>query len=413
MQTRLDTDFLRPMFPPLKDGWVFVENAGGTYVPEQVIGRLDEYMRDSQVQPNWNFAASERATERIRTGRRLMAEMINAETDEIVIGPSTTLNIYMLSQAIRPWFKAGDEIIVTEQDHEANVGAWRRLEETGLVVKEWPIDRKTGALRIEALDDLIGPRTRLVAFTHCSNVIGIVHDVPRLAARIRKAGALSFVDGTAFAPHFPVDVKELGADFYVFSLYKIYGPHQSLLYGRRELLLKAGNRNHFFIPPEKTDYTLLPGGPNHELSASLVGLADYFETLDRHHFPEPANSFHARAKRVFGLIARHEERLAQRIRAHLAAKPGVKLVGGTPTSDGRLAPVIAFHVPGKASSKIVAELNARKIAIGHGDFWANRCIRALGLTPEEGLVRIGLAHYNNDADVERLLAALDAALDRA
>jgi cysteine desulfurase family protein (TIGR01976 family) len=411
MSSQLDTEFLRPMFPPLKGGGVFVENAGGTYVPDQVILRLGEYMQDSQVQPNWNFASSIRATERIREGRRLMAEMINAETDEIVIGPSTTLNIYLLSQAIRPWFKTGDEIIVTEQDHEANIGAWRRLEETGLVIKEWKIDRQTGALDIPALDGLIGPRTRLVAFTHCSNVIGIVHDVPQLAARIRQAGALSFVDGTAFAPHFPVDVKELGADFYVFSLYKVYGPHQSVLFGRRDLLLKASSRNHFFIPPEKTEYTLLPGGPNHELSASLVGLAEYFETLDRHHFPQPANSFHARIKRVFGLIAAHEGKMAARIRAHLAAKPGIKLVGGVPTSDGRLAPVIAFHAPGKASSLIVAELNARDIAIGHGDFWANRCIRALGLTPEEGLVRIGLAHYNDDADVKKLLAALDAVLD--
>ncbi|MBL9033197.1 MAG: aminotransferase class V-fold PLP-dependent enzyme [Rhodospirillaceae bacterium] len=408
--TTLDTAFVRDQFPPLADGWVFVENAGGTYVPRQVIDRTHEYMSQTQVQPNWNFASSKLATERIARGKHLMAEFINADHDEIVLGPSTTLHVFLMAQSLRPQFQPGDEIIVTEQDHEANVGAWRRLEEFGLVIREWPVDRTTGALQYDALDTLLSPRTRLVAFTHCSNVASIVHDVPALVRKIHAAGALAFVDGTAFAPHFPVDVKALDCDFYVFSLYKVCGPHQSVLYGKRDLLKKAHGLNHHFIPDDNVAYKFLPGGPNHELAAGCVGIADYFDALHAHHRLEPANSFHARLRRVYQLVMAHEARLAGKLEAFLKAKPGVRIVGRKPSGDGRLAPVIAFHVPGRSSAEIVARLNAERIAIGHGDFWAARLVKALGLTAEEGVVRIGLAHYNDERDVERLIAALDKAL---
>jgi cysteine desulfurase family protein (TIGR01976 family) len=406
----LDTAYVRDQFPPLSDGWVFVENAGGTYVPRQVIDRTREYMTGTQVQPNWHFASSKLATERITHGKRLMAEFINADHDEIVLGPSTTMHVYMMAQALRPQFKAGDEIIVTEQDHEANVGAWRRLEEFGIVIREWQVDRETGALRYEMLDELLSPRTRLVAFTHCSNVASIVHDVPALVKKIHAAGALAFVDGTAFAPHFPVDVKALECDFYVFSLYKVCGPHQSVLYGKRDILKQSANQNHFFITDDNVAYKFLPGGPNHEFAAGCVGMADYFDNLHAHHKLAPANSFHARLQQVYRVIGEHEARLADKVEAFLKARPGVRIVGRKPGSDGRLAPVIAFYVPGRASTDIVAKLNAQQIAIGNADFWAVRLIKALGLTAEDGVVRIGLAHYNDDRDVERLLTALDRAL---
>lgn len=408
--TTLDTAFVREQFPPLADGWVFVENAGGTYVPRQVIERTREYMSETQVQPNWNFASSRRATDRIAHGKHLMAEFINADHDEIVLGPSTTMHVYLMAQALRHLFKAGDEIIVTEQDHEANVGAWRRLEEFGIVIREWPVDRETGALRYEMLDELLSARTRLVAFTHCSNVASIVHDVPTLVKKIHAAGALAFIDGTAYAPHFPVDVKALGCDFYVFSLYKVCGPHQSVLYGKRELLQQLRNQNHFFITDENVAYKFLPGGPNHELAAGCVGIADYFDRLHAHHRLEPANSFHARLHRLYQLIMAHEARLAAKVTSFLQSRGDVRIVGRRPGSDGRIAPVIAFHVLGRQSADIAARLNAQQIAIGHGDFWAARLIKALGLTAEDGVVRIGLAHYNDDRDVDRLLTALDQTL---
>jgi cysteine desulfurase family protein (TIGR01976 family) len=405
----LDTAYVREQFPPLKDGWVFVENAGGTYVPRQVIDRTRDYMTETQVQPNWNFASSLVATDRITAGKHLMAEFINADHDEIVLGPSTTMHVYLMAQALRHQFKPGDEIIVTEQDHEANVGAWRRLEEFGLVIREWQVDRETGALRYEQLDQLLSPRTRLVAFTHCSNVASIVHDVPALAKKIHAVGGLVFIDGTAFVPHFPVDVKALDCDFYVFSLYKVCGPHQSVLYGKRELLSQARNLNHHFIPDDNVAYKFLPGGPSHEFAAGCVGMGEYFDALHAHHKLEPANSFHARLARTYRLIAEHEARLADKVESFLKAR-NARIVGRRPSSDGRLAPVIAFHIPGRKSADIVATLNQHQIAIGHSDYWAARLIKALGLTAEDGVVRIGLAHYNDESDVERLLTALDRAL---
>jgi cysteine desulfurase family protein (TIGR01976 family) len=335
-----------------------------------------------------------------------MAEFINADPDEIVFGPSSTMNIFLLAQAIRGWFQPGDEIIVSEQDHEANVGAWRRLADFGLVIKEWPVDRETGALVYDALDGLLSEKTRLVTFTHCSNVCSIVHDVPALVKKIHAAGALVFIDGTAYAPHFPVDVKALDVDFYVCSLYKICGPHQSILYGKRDLLLKAANLNHHFIANDNVGYKLLPGGVNHEFAAGAVGVADYYDALYDHHFKSRENSFHARLTKVYGLIADHEHRLADRLLAYLQTIPGLKIIGRVPSSDGRIAPVICFSIAGRSSAEIARELNKRQIALGHGDFWAARVIKALGMTPDEGVIRIGLAHYNDEQDIDRLIAAL-------
>jgi len=405
-EPRLDIDFVRALFPPLRDGWVFVENAGGTYVPQQVIDRVQQYMSQTQVQPNWGFASSQLATEQIRQGKQLMAEFINADPDEIVFGPSTTMNIFLLGQAIRGWFQPGDEIIVSEQDHEANVGAWRRLAEFGLVIRDWPVDRQTGALVYDALDALLNEKTRLVAFTHCSNVCSIVHDVPALVKKIHAAGALAFIDGTAYAPHFPVDVKALDADFYVCSLYKFGGPHQSILYGKRDLLLKAANLNHHFIANDNFGYKLLPGGVNHEFAAGAVGVADYYDALYDRHFKSRENSFHARLTKVYGLIADHEHRLADRLTAYLQTIPGIKIIGRVPSSDGRLAPVFGFSIAGRSSAELVHELNKRQIALGHGDFWAAGVIKALGMTADEGILRVGLAHYNNEQDIDRLIAAL-------
>jgi cysteine desulfurase family protein (TIGR01976 family) len=410
MSAELNVEFVRAQFPPLKDGWVFLENAGGSYVPQQVIDRTREYMTDSQVQPNWEFAASVRGTERIKKGLLTAAELINAEPNEVFLGPSTTMNVYLMSHALGSWFKPGDEIIVTEQDHEANVGAWRHLAQSGLVIKEWPVDRMTGALIPDALDGLLTDRTKLVAFTHCSNVCSIVHDAPELIRKIHAVGALAFMDGTAYAPHFPIDVKALDVDFYVFSLYKVCGPHQSVMFGKRPLLERAANLNHFFIGDESISYKLLPGGPNHELTAATVGVGDYFEGLYREHFKQPENSFHSRLKRVYQLIGAHEARLADRVEKFLRGRENVRILGRVPSKDGRLAPVVGFWVPGHSSAAIVAKLQERKIAIGHGDFWARRCITAIGLTPEDGVVRAGIAHYNSDGDIDRLLEGLEAAL---
>jgi cysteine desulfurase family protein (TIGR01976 family) len=405
-QPSLDLDFVRRQFPPLANGWIMLENAGGSYVPQSVIDRVTSYMREVQIQPSWDFGPSADAAERIATGRRLMAEMINAEPEEVSIGPSTTLNVYLLMQSIRHWFKPGDEVIVTNQDHEANIGAWRRLADDGVVIREWQIDPVTGELDEVALERLLSPRTRLVCFTHCSNIVATIHDVQRLAKRIHDAGALVMVDGVACAPHRHIDVKALDVDFYAFSLYKVFGPHQGLLYGKREHLLRARGQNHFFIEESDIPLKLLPGGVNHEFTAGLMGIADYFDGLYAHHFTAPENSFFSRTKRVFDMIAAHEEALANQALDFLRGQKKARIIGQT-RAAGRRAPTLSFTVEGMSSRRIAEALNAQKIAIGYGDFYAKRCIDALGTAPQDGVVRIGLAHYNSAEELTRALKVLD------
>lgn len=407
--TTLDLDFVRRQFPALANGWTFFENAGGTYAPRSVVERLKSYMDETQVQPAWSFGPSADAAERIRNGRRLMAELINAEPDELIVGPSTTLNIYLLAQALRPLFKAGDEIIVTDLDHEANNGAWRRLAEFGITIKEWRIDPATGELPEAGLDALLCDRTRLVCFSHCSNVVGWVNDVGRLVRKIHDAGAMACVDGVAHAPHQPIDVKALDVDFYAFSIYKLFGPHQGLLYGKRAHLLEARGQNHFFIGEDQIPLKLLPGGVNHELTASLVGVADYFDALYAHHFDQPANSFGARARAVYGLMAAHEMAIVEPLLAFLRDRPGVRLIGRSTVADGRRAPTVSFAVEGRRSEDIATALEQRHIAVGWGDFYARRCVEALGLLSDgkDGVVRFGLAHYNTAEEVGNAITALD------
>lgn len=407
--TALDLDFVRRQFPTLANGWSFFENAGGTYVPKSVVERLKSYMEETQVQPAWSFGPSSDAAERIRTGRRLMAELINAEPDELIVGPSTTLNIYLLAQALRPLLKAGDEVVVTNLDHEANNGAWRRLAEFGIVVREWQMDPVTGELPEAGLDALLTDRTRLVCFSHCSNVVGWINDVARLVRKVHDAGALACVDGVAHAPHHAIDVKALDVDFYAFSIYKVFGPHQGLLYGKREHLLAARGQNHFFIGEEQIPLKLLPGGVNHELTAALVGVADYFDALYDHHFDTPANSFGARARAVYGLMAAHETAIVEPLLAFLRDRPGVRLIGRTTATHGCRAPTVSFAVEGRSSEEIAAALERQRIAVGWGDFYARRCVEALGLLSDgkDGVVRFGLAHYNTAEEVERAIAVLD------
>jgi selenocysteine lyase/cysteine desulfurase len=262
----------------------------------------------------------------------------------------------------------------------------------------------------DGLQQLLSDRTKLVAMTHCSNVCSIVHDLPTIVQQVHAAGALAFIDGTAYAPHFAIDVKALDVDFYVFSLYKVCGPHQSVLYGKRALLERAVAQNHFFIGNESITYKFLPGGPNHEHAAATVGTADYFDTLYRAHFKQPENAFHTRVARVYDVIGAHEAALAARVEDFLRSKKNVRILGRVPSADGRLAPVIGFWIPGCSSTEIAAKLHQHRIAIGNGDFWARRCITALGLTPEDGVVRVGIAHYNNAEDMDRLIKALDQAL---
>ncbi len=405
-----DVEFVRGLFPAACWDWAFFENAGGSFVPQSVIDRLTAYMSETQVQPGAHYPSSAKAQERMDQGRKLMAAMIGADEDEVSVSPSTSFNVYVLANALRPLWNDGDEIIVAEQNHEANAGPWHRLAERGITVREWKVDPQTGSLDPADLDDLLNDRTRLVAFPHVSNLVGEINAVPAITKKVHDAGAQVCVDGVAYAPHRAIDVKAWDVDYYLFSFYKIFGPHMGCLYGKRERLLEARGQYHFFIGEDQTSYKMNPAGPQHEMFASLVGIADYFDAVYAHHHDQPANSLHERVKACFELAARHEETLSERFLDFVKSKPSIRLFGTDDPARDKRAPTFAFVVEGRASSDIPQRLEADKIALSHGNFYAYRLTQALGLDPDDGVIRASMLQYTTLDEVDRLIGSLDRVL---
>ena len=406
----LDLNFVRRQFPVFSNTetrqWAFFENAGGSYVPRDVIYKLNDFMIKTKVQPYGDFDSSIKAGKAMDFGVSQIAKLINAKPNEIIIGPSTTMNMYVLSNAIRHWFKRGDEIIVTNQDHEANVGAWRRYAEYGINVKEWKLNSKTGELEIHKLKKLITKKTKLVCVTHCSNIVGTINNIKEINKIIHKAGAYSVFDGVSFMPHSIIDVKNLDIDFYAFSLYKTYGPHLGLLYGKRNLLKMAKNQNHSFLKND-IPYTLNPGGVNHEETAALSGITDYYERIFNYHFGNDKINLHQKAKKVFKLFYHQEEKLSKHVLSCLLAKKDIKVIGRHDHDRSLRTPTISFVSRNHKSLEIVKLLLKYKIAVRNGDFYAWRCLKALGINTKDGVVRISIVHYNTENEVERLTNALN------
>lgn len=402
----LDIDFVRTHFPVLSGPWALFENAGGTLAARSVIERTNQYMRETQVQPGASYEASALAAERMAESHRLMAAMINARPDEVMVGPSTTMNVFLLAQAIRQWFAVGDEIIVTNLDHEANNGAWRQLGASGLTVREWRANLDTGGLEPDDLTALLSERTRLVCFTHCSNITGAINDVATIVQHVHDAGALACVDGVAYGPHRAIDVKAWNVDFYLCSLYKLYGPHLGLLYGKREHFEKAANINHFFLENE-IPLKLNPGGPNHELTAALAGVTDYLNALHAHHFGETNLPLHSRVQQVFSLMTEHESAIARPFVDFLMSKKNVRILGLATADASVRVPTFSFAVADRDSAEIPALVDRHKVAIRNGHFYAARIVRDLGLEGQHGVIRASMVHYNTPHEVTRLIRALD------
>ena len=281
-----DLEFIRSSFPAfsepsLKD-FAHFENAGGSYACRQTIEWLDRFYRQTKVQPYYDFPASKTAGEQMDAAKRRMAAWLNVGSDELHFGPSTSQNTYVIAQALRQELKPGDEVIVTNQDHEANIGAWSRLEDDGIVVREWKIDPETAELNPMDLEALLGPRTRAVAFTHCSNVVASINPVREITDLVHEAGAWAIVDGVSFCPHGMPDVAALGADIYLFSLYKVYGPHLGAMVISNKLNAELPYQGHFFNAL-KPAARFTPAGPDHAQIATVNGVIDYMESVYAHH----------------------------------------------------------------------------------------------------------------------------------
>lgn len=401
---------VRAQFPALGPKWALFDNAGGSVPLAGVIERASAYMRGHAVQLGASYELSARATAEVAAGHRAAERLVNAEPGEVVLGASTTANLRLLARALRPTWGAATDIVVTNLDHEANIGPWRELEREGIQVREWRFRPGTAALHADDLEPLLTPRTRLVCFTHCANVVGTIHDAAAIIRRIHAAGALACVDGVAFAPHRLVDVKALDADFYAVSLYKTYGPHLALLYGRSELLRAARSQNHFFFGDDEVPYKLEPGGVPHELAASLPAIPEYLLDLESRLPGGGSGAERERLARAFDAIAAHEAALVAPLLEFLRSRTGVRIVGEPTADPARRVPTVAFTVDGRDAAEIPATLDAAGVAIRYGHFYAHRAIEALGLLGRNGVVRVSMVHYNTPAEVAKLIEALERAL---
>jgi selenocysteine lyase/cysteine desulfurase len=410
----LDINFVRQQFTQLGDDadFVFASNAGGSYVCNQVNEILEHYNRHTRVQPYSRFRTSSEAGEAMDRAKQGWASALNIDLSELTIGPSTSMNTYVMSQAIGEKWQAGDEIVVTNQDHEANNGVWRRKAvEKDAVIREWKVDPVTGLLDVEELIPLLNDKTRWVFFSHCSNLVGTVNPVASITKKIKAhSAARVFVDGVAYAPHHVSDLKDLGVDGYAFSLYKVFGPHQSVMYINQSIHPELSSQAHYFLrgDPSK-DFN--PAGPQHAQVAGCAGVLDYFNLLHSHHFDHSDIEMPQKMADVHALILQHENRLGAPIVEFLDAHADVRLIGKTTVNENDRAPTIAFKPLKQSSQKLTHRLQDGGIGTENGNFYAHRLVSDLGIEPEDGVVRISLVHYNREEDVAKILTELERALD--
>ncbi|MFT7191758.1 MAG: selenocysteine lyase/cysteine desulfurase [Sulfitobacter sp.] len=400
---KLDLDFVRAQFPafsePSLDGWAFFENAGGSYPCRQVTDRLERFYRERKVQPYAPYPASAVGGAEMDEARARLSVMLGVQGDELSFGPSTTTNTYVLAQAFRRFLSPGEAIVVTNQDHEANSGPWRRLAEEGVEIREWRMDPKTGQLDLDALDAILDGKVRLVCFPHCSNVIGAINPVADIVSRVHLAGAFACVDGVSYAPHGLPDVGALGADIYLFSTYKTYGPHQGAMVIRRGLGEALPNQGHHFNGGSLYK-RFTPSGPDHAQIAACAGIADYFDAYAAHHGLNTPQAVH-------DSIRAHEISILQPFLDAFSERNDVRVLG--PTDAASRAPTVALDL-GRAAEPVAEELVAQKIMAGGGDFYAGRALEGVGVDPDLGVLRLSFVHYTSKDEVSRLIEAIEAVL---
>lgn len=408
-------DRVRREFPALSrphDGRprVFMDNPAGTQLPRRVVDAVSSALVEAASNYGGFFEDSRNAEAVYARAHRAMADFVNARSpDEIVVGPSMTSLTLHVSRSLGRRFAPGDEIIATRMDHEGNVSPWLLLaEDLGLVVRWLPFNRDTWKIEPEDLRPLLGPRTRLLALNYASNLTGSINDAAVLVALARSAGAMTYVDAVQLAPHQCIDVQALDCDFLVCSSYKFFGPHLGVLWGRRDLLdeLTAYKvRCASDAPPEKWE----SGTPQTELLAGLAACVDYYDWLGGQVSGE--GSRRGRIEAAYRAAADHEARLVTRLIDGIRVIPGTTVHGITnPNRVGERVPTVSM-THDRVSPPQVAERLARKgICVWSGHNYALEVVRHLGIDEETGVVRVGLAHYNTEAEVDRALSALEEAL---
>lgn len=406
----LDSHAIRSRFPSLsmqEDGRpvVFFDNPGGTQCPHAVIDAVSSYLVHDNANHGGAFATSRRSDAMLADAHAAVADMLGAASgDEIVFGANMTTLTFSVSRALGRWLRPGDEIVVTRQEHDANVAPWLLLAaDCGAVVRWADIDRDTCAIDLRSFEEQLSPRTKLVAVSYASNAVGTINDVPALVARARAVGALTYVDAVQYAPHGPIDVTALGCDFLACSVYKFFGPHVGVLYGRRDLLDRL---DAYKVRPaaDQPPFKFETGTLNHEGIAGTRAAVEYLASLA----PGTCQDASRRGRVHAGMreIQAYEQVLASRLLGGLASLKGLHVLGlSDPRRVGERVPTVAFTLEDRSPRQVAEQLAARGIYVWSGHFYALALSERLGLEPS-GMVRVGLAHYNTTDEVDRLLDEL-------
>lgn len=402
---------IRPDFPALQreaSGLppAFFDAPGGTQVPRAVIDAVAEYLAQHNANTGGAFRTSVDTDAMIWATRERLADLLDARSPrEIVFGANMTTLTFAFSRALGAEWGAGDEVVVTRLDHQANVAPWLRVaEERGMEVRTVPVLRATLTLDMEVLEASLGPRTRLVAVGGASNAVGTISDVRRIARLAHQAGALCFVDAVHLAPHRPISVQEIGCDFLACSAYKFFGPHVGVLWGRQEHL---EHYRPIKVPPspESAPERWETGTLNHEGIAGTAAALDWLAELA----PRTAGDRRAALHAAMQAIQEYEMTLLPRLLHGLEEIPGVRIHG--PPAGAPRTPTIAFTLRGSTPREVAVQLAERGVSVWEGDFYASTVIEDLGLAGSGGVVRAGLAPYVTTEDVDRLLDGVRALAD--
>ena len=404
--TELTVEAVRRDFPSLGREWKgkglkFFDGPGGTQVPDQVISAVSEYYRKSNSNIHGMFVTSRETDEMLARARLAMKDFLNAPGPETIsFGANMTTLNYSLSHALARKFESGDEILITALDHEANRGPWLGLRDLGMVVREVPV-LESGVLDYTALEQMISPRTRLVAVGWASNALGTVNDIGLIRGLSRKVGALLLVDAVHYAPHFSIDVREEDLDFLLCSAYKFYGPHVGILYSRPGLLEEL-EPDRLKTQDQAAPYRIETGTLNHAAIAGVEAAVDYLSGFGR------GESRRDRLVEAMNVISRYEHSIGRYLYAGLEADPRVDLFGpGMPESPGERAPTIAFRFKGVSPEDFCRKMGEDGYLLWDGDFYAARVIELLGLSGRGGVVRAGISLYSRKEEAAGLLDSLD------
>ena len=392
---------VRAQFPALgrqQDGKpvIHLDGPGGTQVPRAVIDAMSRPLVEGQSNLGGPFSSSVQSDQVMAHARSAMADLFNANPDEVAFGQNMTSLTFAVSRAIAATWEPGDEIVLTRLDHDANVAPWLRAAKEREVDVNW-VGIQDFGLNWDHLDAALSPRTQLVAVTAASNALGSVVDVAEVARRAHEVGALVYVDGVHYAPHELIDVAAFDTDFFVCSAYKFYGPHTGILFGKQEHL-QSLPAYRVRPAPDSGPGRWETGTQSFESIAGVVATVEYLASLG------DGETRRQKLESAFAEIGKYERRLADRFLSGLAELDSVKLHG---RREGRRTPTFALEFPGRTPREVAVELAQRGIFVTDGDYYALEVMKSLGQADSGGLVRLGFVHYSTEEEVDQTLNALD------